>query len=108
MHAYLANVRASFMKVPEREQLKELIQSTEIIPKVTCRAHCIHFYNGKWYNDYLDAGVMSVGGHPLFKVKPKRVNSKIIEGIGRTYFDWPTKGEVYSEIVDYYEERNSP
>jgi len=91
------------MKVPEREQLKYLIQSTEIIPEVSCRAYYIHFYNNKWHNDYLDAGLFSLWGRPFFKVKPKTINIKTVEGIEKTSFEWPTKGDVYREIVEYYE-----
>jgi hypothetical protein len=86
---------------PKRDDLKKLLLDTDINPMVTCRAWFICFIKGNWVANYLDAGwlynseIGIVGsGDVIFGVLPKWKNNKLV---------YPSKSEMYSKIVDYYE-----
>ena len=82
------------MKVPNKESLKKALLKG-VVPPVTCRAHCIQYYDGKWYNDLLDSGVMSTNPF-FFKVNPRFDKM-------HNYLGYPSISEVYKEITESIE-----
>ena len=43
------------MLIPQEQQLKELLDTTDIVPEVTCRVQCIHLWEGlSWQNKTSD------------------------------------------------------